>query len=188
MEEFIQGKHFSITDPQNVNTVIYQINKTEKEIAKNAPKYTVERLEFTEELIGDKKKKTFYIDEPDPQGNKLAILSFGKEKVVINNGVLDGDKVIISRKPLPFKFKTLYNNEETEYDEVEYTPNLKRPISIIDPETTEEIKPILYFDEKTNEVKGKCKLKPNKTYFAFEIRDVSDNGFKLVGGTPTFTE
>ena len=188
MEEFIQGKHFSITDPQNVNTVIYQINKTEKEIAKNAPKYTVERLEFTEELIGDKKKKTFYIDEPDPQGNKLAILSFGKEKVVINNGVLDGDKVIISRKPLPFKFKTLYNNEETEYDDVEYTPNLKRPISIIDPETTEEIKPILYFDEKTNEVKGKCKLKPNKTYFAFEIRDVSDNGFKLVGGTPTFTE
>lgn len=188
MEEFIQGKHFSITDPQNVNTVIYQINKTEKEIAKNAPKYTVERLEFTEELIGDKKKKTFYIDEPDPQGNKLAILSFGKEKVVINNGVLDGDKVIISRKPLPFKFKTLYNNEETEYDDVEYTPNLKRPISIIDPETTEEIKPILYFDENTNEVKGKCKLKPNKTYFAFEIRDVSDNGFKLVGGTPTFTE
>lgn len=188
MEEFIQGKHFSITDPQNVNTVIYQINKTEKEIAKNAPKYTVERLEFTEELIGDKKKKTFYIDEPDPHGNKLAILSFGKEKVVINNGVLDGDKVIISRKPLPFKFKTLYNNEETEYDDVEYTPNLKRPISIIDPETTEEIKPILYFDEKTNEVKGKCKLKPNKTYFAFEIRDVSDNGFKLVGGTPTFTE
>ena len=188
MEEFIQGKHFSITDPQNVNTVIYQINKTEKEIAKNAPKYTVERLEFTEELIGDKKKKTFYIDEPDPQGNKLAILSFGKEKVVINNGILDGDKVIISRKPLPFKFKTLYNNEETEYDDVEYTPNLKRPISIIDPETTEEIKPVLYFYEKTNEVKGKCKLKPNKTYFAFEIRDVSDNGFKLVGGTPTFTE
>ena len=28
-----------------------------------------------------------------------------------------------------------------------------------------------YFDEKTNEVKGKCKLKPHKSYFAFEIRD-----------------
>ena len=43
--------------------------------------------------------------------------------------------------------------------------------SIIDTETTEEVKPILYFDEKTNEVKGKCKLKPYKSYFAFEIRD-----------------
>ena len=29
----------------------------------------------------------------------------------------------------------------------------------------------LYFDEKTNEVKGKCKLKPYKSYFAFEIRE-----------------
>ena len=26
-------------------------------------------------------------------------------------------------------------------------------------------------DENTNEVKGKCKLKPYKSYFAFEIRD-----------------
>ena len=77
----------------------------------------------------------------------------------------------ISKKPIPIKFKTLYNEQETEYKEVEYTPNLKRPISIIDPETTEEVKPILYFDEKTNEVKGKCKLKPFKNYFAFEIRD-----------------
>ena len=38
-------------------------------------------------------------------------------------------------------------------------------------ETTEEIKPVLYFDEETNEVKGKCKLKPYKKYFAFEIRE-----------------
>lgn len=187
MDEIIQGKHFSITDPQNVNTVIYEINKTEKEISKNAPKYTVERLEFTEELVGEKKRKTFYVNNPLPQGNKLAILSFGKDRVVINNGILDGDRVIISKKPMPFKFKTLYNDEETEYKDVEYTPNLKRPISIIDPETAEEIKPILYFDKETNEIKGKCKLKPNKTYFAFEIRDVDEEGFRLVGGTPTFT-
>jgi len=72
------------------------------------------------------------------------------------------------------KFDTLYNEQETEYKDVEYTPNLKRPISIIDPETTEEIKPILYFDEKTNEVKGKCKLKPFKSYFAFEIREAKN--------------
>ena len=171
MEEFIQGKHFSITDPQNVNTVIYQVNKTEKEMAKNSPRYTVERLEFTEELVGEKTKKTFYVDEPAPEGNSLIILSFGKEKVVVNVGLLEDERVRISKKPMPIKFKTIYNEEETEYKEVEYTPNLKRPISIIDPETTEEVKPILYFDEETNEVKGKCKLKPYKNYFAFEIRD-----------------
>jgi len=174
MEEFIQGKHFSITDPQGVNTVIYQVNKTEKEMAKNAPKYTVERLEFTEELIGEKKKKTFYVNEPKPEGNELVILSFAQEKVVVNVGLLEDSTVKISKKPIPMKFDTLYNEQETEYKDVEYTPNLKRPISIIDPETTEEVKPILYFDEKTNEVKGKCKLKPFKSYFAFEIREAKN--------------
>jgi len=184
MEQSIEGKHFSITDPQNVNTVIYEVNKTEKEIQKNSPKYTVERLDFTEELVGEKKKKTFYVNEPKPGGNKLIILSFGKDKVVINNGILDGDKVLITKKPMPFKFKTLYNEEETEYKEIQYTPNLKRPISIIDPETTEEVKPVLYFDEETNEVKGKCKLQPYKNYFAFEIRDLTDENIRVVGGNP----
>ena len=175
MEEIIQGKHFSITDPQNVNTVIYQVNKTPKEeLKENSPKYTVERLEFTEELMGEKKKKTFYVNEPKPEGNELVILSFAKEKVVVNVGLLEENSVTISKKPIPMKFNNIYNEEETEYKDVEYTPNLKRPISIIDPETTEEVKPVLYFDEKTNEVKGKCKLKPFKNYFAFEIRESKD--------------
>ena len=175
MEEGLQGKHFSITDPQNVNTVIYQINKTEKEFLEKSPKYTVERLEYVEELVGENKKKTFYVDNPYEEGNNLVIFSFGKEKVVVNMGVLNQNKVLISKKPTPLKFKTLYSEEEREYKDVEYTPNLKRPISIIDPETAEEIKPVLYFDEKTNEVKGKCKLKPYKSYFAFEIKGKLEN-------------
>jgi len=175
MGEEIQGKHFSITDPQDVNTIIYKIDQTEKEFLGKSPKYTVEKLQYTEELVGDNKKKTFYVDEPAPGGNHLVILSFGKEKVVVNVGMLEQNNVKISKQPMPLKFKTLYSEEEKEYKDVEYTPNLKRPISIIDPETTEEVKPILYFDEKTNEVKGKCKLKPYKSYFAFEIREKADN-------------
>ncbi|MDR0978685.1 MAG: hypothetical protein LBL91_01900, partial [Lachnospiraceae bacterium] len=177
MEEYIQGKHFSITDPQNVNTVIYQVMKTDKEYLQEekSPKYTIERLEYMEELVGENKKKTFFVQNPEPTGNELVILSFGKEKVVVNVGVLEEDRVKISKKPLPMKFDTLYNEDEAEYKEFNYTPNLKRPISIIDPDTTEEIKPVLYFDEETNEVKGKCKLQPHKNYFAFEIRDDQGN-------------
>ena len=167
----IQGKHFSITDPNGVNTVIYQVNKTEKEFLKEYPKYTVERLEHTDEIRGDFNRKTFYVENPAKDGNRLVILSFGQDKVVINTGLLLGDEVRITKKPTPFKFTTLYSEDEKEYKEFSYTPNLKRSISIIDPETTEEIKPTLYFDENTNEVKGKCKLKPYKSYFAFEIRD-----------------
>ena len=91
--------------------------------------------------------------------------------MVINSGLLINDEVRITKRPTPFKFNTLYSEEELEYKDFDYTPNLKRSISIIDPETTEEVKPTLYFDEKTNEVKGKCKLKPYKSYFAFEIRE-----------------
>ena len=170
-----QGKHFSITDPKGVNTVIYQINKTEKEFLKDSPKYTIERLDYTEELRGDMKRKTFFVDNPSEDEDQLVILSFGQERVVVNMALLDDDKVIISKKPMPVKFQSLYSEEETEYKDFTYTPNLKRPICIIDPETTEEVKPVLYFDEKTNEVKGKCKLKPYKSYFAFEIRDKKDN-------------
>ena len=46
-----------------------------------------------------------------------------------------------------------------------------RPISIIDPVPAEEVKPTLFFDKETNEVKGKIELQPQKPYFAFEIRE-----------------
>ena len=169
--EIIHGKHFSITDPKDVTTVIYIINETEKEYIKNSPKFTVERLEYIEELRGDKTKKTFFVDNPSEDGNQLVILSFGKDKVVVNMGLLEEDRVRISKKPVPLKFDTLYTEKEADYKEFKYTPNLKRPISIIDPETAEEIKPVLYFDKETNEVKGKCMLKPYKSYFAFEVSE-----------------
>lgn len=171
VEENLQGKYFSLTDPENVNTVIYQVNRTEKEFAKNAPKYTVERLEYSEEFVGTKKKKTFFVENPAPEGNPLVIFSFAKDKVVVNMGFLDYDTIKISKKPMPMKFSTLYNEKETDFKDFAYTPNMKRPISIIDPETGEEVKPVLYYDEEAQEVKGKCKLKPYKKYFAFEIRE-----------------
>ena len=172
--EIVRGKHFSITDPKGVSTVIYKINETEKEFLKESPKFTIERLDYAEEIRGDAKKKTFFVDEPKEEED-LVILSFGKDRVVVNMGILQDDKVTISKKPTLIKFDTLYSEKETVFKEFRYTPNLKRPITIIDPETTEEIKPVLYFDNDTNEVRGKCKLKPYKSYFTFEIRDDNNN-------------
>ena len=166
-----QGKHFSITDPKGVQTVIYEVYTTKKEYLDKYPKYTVERLNSTQELRGDLTRKTFFVEDPQEDGNQLVILSFAKEKVVINTGLLIGDEVRITKSPVPMKFNTMYSDSKSEYKDFKYTPNLKRSISIIDPETTEEVKPMIYFDEKTNEVKGKCKLKPYKSYFAFEIRE-----------------
>ena len=125
---------------------------------------------FSEEINGNMKKKTFFVDYPEAEGEDLVILSFGQEKVVVNMGFLKDDRLKISKRPIPVKFDTIYSETPIEYKDFNYTPNLQRPITIIDPETTEEVKPRLYIDSKTNEVKGKCKLKPNKPYFTFEIK------------------
>lgn len=61
------GKHFSITDPKGINTVIYQVNKTAKEYLKEFPKYTVERLDYTAEIRGESIRKTYFVDEPYPE-------------------------------------------------------------------------------------------------------------------------
>lgn len=168
----IQGKHFSIADPKNINTVIYQVNITEKkEVLEGAPKYTIERLQCAEELRNEGSRKTFFVDNPKDEETQLVILSFADNRVVVNMGILQDDRVKISKKPMPVKFDTLFSEDKPAYKEFKYTPNLQRPISIIDPITTEEIKPILFFDKETNEVKGRCMLQPNKSYFAFEIRE-----------------
>lgn len=124
--ESLQGKHFSITDPKNVNTVIYQVNKTEKnEVLNGAPKFTIERLEFAEELRQDASRKTFFVDNPKEDGNHLVILSFADNRVVVNMGVLQDDKLKISKKPMPVKFDTLYSENEKVLKEFKYTPNLR---------------------------------------------------------------
>ncbi len=171
--ENVQGRHFSITDPKDVNTVIYEVVETDKKqlVDENVPKFTVERLVRSSEIRGENFKRTYYVNDPKAEGNPLVFLSFGKEKVVVNTGMLINDEVKITKKPLPVKFNAIKTEESSIYREFSYTPNLKRPITIIDTETVEEVKPILYFDQETNEVKGKCKMKPNKSYFTFEIRE-----------------
>ena len=124
--ESLQGKHFSITEPKNVNTVIYQVNKTDKkEVSKGAPKFTIERLEYAEELRENASRKTFFFDNPKDEGNQLVILSFANNRVVVNMGVLQDDKVKISKKPMPVKFDTVYSENEAVFKEFKYTPNLR---------------------------------------------------------------
>ena len=45
---------------------------------------------------------------------------------------------------------------------------MKRNFSIIDSQTGEEVKPSLYRDENGN-VKGRCKIMPNRPYIVLEV-------------------
>ena len=44
---------------------------------------------------GNAKKKTFFVDYPEPTGEDLVFLSFGKDRVVVNTGRLKDDKIKI---------------------------------------------------------------------------------------------
>lgn len=170
MSQEMTGKFFSIQQPQGVKTVIYRIDKLAKEYQTPTLKYKAERVVSSEEFNGTFTKKTFFIDFPEPAGENLVILSFSRDKVSVNMGQLKDDKIKFNKTQLPIQFNTLYSETPMDFKDFKYTQNLARSITIIDPETAEEIKPNLYLDETTNEVKGTCRLQPYKSYFTFEIR------------------
>ena len=89
----------------------------------------------------------------------------GKLTGALPNGRLAGQELSKNASPAPGMDKNGVTTTYT-YDGTEKKPDVK-----VVYETAEEIKPVLFFDEETNEVNGKCKLKPHKSYFAIEIRD-----------------
>lgn len=170
MENGLKGKYFSIVDPKGVKTVIYRIIETAKELQYKYPKYTSERLVSLEELIQNGTKRTFFIDEPDEKGEDLIMFSFTGKKIVFNRGVLKNNQVKASKTPRLIDYNIINSNKMVETKSFKYTPNLKRPLTIIDIETTLEVDPVVYYDETKDEFLGKCELKLNKPYFSFEIK------------------
>ena len=54
---------------------------------------------------------------------------------------------------------------------------MKRRFAIIDTTTCEEVKPVLYIDEVTGEIKGKCKLLPLRLILFAELLFFESNPF-----------
>ena len=149
------SKQFTIIDALDINTVVYLVNENKEN---QMPKFTIQRLEYEEVIKGNVRQKTFFVDGP-----------ITENKVVVNNGVLEPNQIRIYRKSKDMKYTPVYKEVSVEHEDIEYTHDLKRSISIIDPVTGDELKPEIYLDEKTNKLKGKYNLNPLKSYFAFEI-------------------
>ena len=82
-------KHFSITDPKNVKTVIYRVNETEKEFLADSPKYTLERLRFEEQTVGENKRKTFFVQNSGELDSN-AFYDVGRIGIAAGASVPDG--------------------------------------------------------------------------------------------------
>ena len=130
MSTELTGKYFSIIDPIGIKTVIYRINETAKDLQKEYPKHTVERLVSSEELVKNGTKKTFFIDFPEKSGEDLVILSFTNNRVVVNRGLLKDNEVRVSHNPIPVQYDSIYSDKEMVVKNFKYTPDLK-PILLL---------------------------------------------------------
>lgn len=166
MEEF-EGTNFTIIDPADKKTLAFAIEKSESDEA-----FSLQKLDCSIENEGGKYRKTFFYNEPLPEGTSrdVVLLTVGGGKAVLNTALLEKNKLYISKTPSQVEYKMLYSDKVTEYTDIKYTPNFKRHISIVDPEIGDEVKPVLYYDDDTNMVKAKIKMLPNKSYIALEVR------------------
>ena len=166
MEQF-EGTKFSVIDVEGRKTIAFAVNKSEEEA------YTLQKLDCSiENEGGNKVKKTFFYNEPidDNSEKDLVLLAIEDGKATLNWGLLKDNKFLVSDQPSTVDYKMLYSDKPAEYTDIKYTPNFKRPISIIDPEIGDEVRPVLYYDDEANMVRAKIKMAPNKPYIALEIK------------------
>lgn len=166
--EPVNEKNFTIVDSPEMCTLAFMVNKPEE----GTSYCTLQKLDYTLQDSSNAAKKTFYVDWKDEETKNIVLLTINGEKAFLNSAILSEDKLLVSEKPTNIGFRVLYSEETSDYKDFKYTPNFRRPISIIDPEIADEIRPVLYYDEVANMVKAKIKLQPNKSYIALEVKEV----------------
>lgn len=161
----MNSQEFSILDPKGMKTIAFII---EQDFIEGKEIFTLKQLNSTSEEEDGKTKKIFTVDSNDEL--TVLMLTLGKNKVIMNTGVLNDNEIEVIKKPDIVKYEPIINKGENyTYKEFKYTPNLGRPISIIDAETAQEVTPSLYIDKESGEIVGKCKMMPYRAYIAIEL-------------------
>lgn len=159
-------REFAIEEPVGVKTIAFMITYTKPEEWLNAPVCKLERLEYIENEINGRNKKTFSIMSDENSVN-LLILSLAKTKGMIMYGKLEGNRFTQIGENMTCEYSGATNviGEPMEY---KFVYNPKRPMVIIDIETAMQVEAELRIDEKKNMI-GTYKLIPYKKYIALEL-------------------
>lgn len=165
----LQTQEFTIIEPPGLNTIAFLVTETDEKMLPVLPPFTLEKLENTKYEENGRTKKTFYITMLDQKEYTVIIITFGPGKTFINYGVVKDNILLPGEQPMQLKHETLYNREEYEAKEVKFMPNDKRQILIIDPIDGQVMRPVIFKNQKTNELIGKYMLKPYKHYVALEV-------------------
>lgn len=163
-----ESKKFSVLDSRESSTLAFMVNEPEG----NTIYRTLQKLDCSMSEVESGIKRTFFINDMSKEGDiDIVLVTLGDGKARLNMAVLRNEKLLISKNSARIKYTTLYSEKETNYDDIKYTPNFKRPISIIDPEIADEVKPTLFYDEETNMVRARVKLLPKKSYIALQVTE-----------------
>ena len=169
MDMFDTSKVFSVLDSQGMNTLAFQINNT---VDAGEQIHSIEMLKSFIEVAKNGYRKTFFFN-PEPSSQELkevVFLTLKPGEAILNAGEFKDGVLKVGVKPAKLKYSSLkLSGDESEYREFNYSPNFKRPITIIDPILGDEVKPIVFFDTNSNSMKAKIKLLPHKSYIALEV-------------------
>lgn len=170
MEPLIQMNKFEVIDMPGMVTIAFVVEKNEEEYAKGRPLLSLQKIECIDTQVDGKMKKTFSVIKTDEEPQLIVLLTLTNSKAILSTGELSAEGFKTTESNVPLSYGSIYNQSGIEYKEVEYTPDMKRHFSIIDTETGDEVKPVLYTDELTGKVKGKCKILPHRPYIVLELK------------------
>lgn len=201
-----QGKHF--TEPVNKNyvTIIYEVFCSWSYKTKTKY-YYVKKTDSEETVMPDGSKYvTYYIDHPNPNGNRIVFLHFNKSEhhMIINTGILLGDEIRVSKSPGVEELKSISSAKIREEDTFlldnltdaekedflegvssfnDYNISVDSTIITIDTETLLPVPKKVYLEN--GEYKAKVTLKTGRTYFSFKIKtemDTNLSDFEIAKG------
>ena len=171
MEPLIQMNKFEVVDMPGMSTIAFLVEKNEEEYKRGNALLSLQKIECIDTNENGRIRKEFNLIRPNNDEKQLIVLlTLTNSKAILSTGELNSEGFRAIETNVPLSYGSLYNQEGVEYKEVEYTPNMKRTFSIIDTQTGEEVKPVLYTDPVTGKVKGKCKILPHKPYIVLVLR------------------
>ena len=122
-------RNFTIVDSGNMSTLAFLIHEPEA----GTNYCTLQKLDCTFPDAADTRKKMFHLEGADAteENKDIVLLTLNGEKAFLNGATLAGNDLFVTKQPAKVGFTVLYNEENVDYKDLKYTPNFKRPISII---------------------------------------------------------
>lgn len=170
MDNLLQMNKFEIVDMPGMNTLAYLVERDFEAYQKGYALLSLEKIRSSEYEESGKMHKVFNVLVNNPKDeDDIILLTLTDKDAFLSTGILDNNGFRTVATDVPLNYGSIFNTEGVEYKEVNYTPDLRRNFTIVDTQTGEEVKPTLYKDNETGEIKGRCKLMPNRAYIVLEV-------------------